>query len=104
MSVLVAAKSVTALIVDPAGCKWLGEQAGCDLSDRLGRHGAHIEVEQVASRGRPVAKVILDRAVEIGCDLIVVGARNPAHLREILFGNATRTLLTKTPVPVLVSR
>ncbi len=77
MSVLVAAKSVTALIVDPAGCKWLGEQAGCDLSDRLGRHGAHIQVEQVASRGRPVAKVILDRAVEIGCDLIVVGARNP---------------------------
>jgi nucleotide-binding universal stress UspA family protein len=46
-------------------------------------------VEQVASRGRPVAKVILDRAVESGCDLIVVGARNPAHLREILFGNAT---------------
>jgi nucleotide-binding universal stress UspA family protein len=104
MSLLVAATSVTALIVDPAGCKWLGEQAGCDLSDRLGRHGARIRVEQVASHGRPVAKVILDRAVEDDCDLIVVGARSPAHLQEILFGNATRTLLTKTPVPVLVSR
>ena len=104
MSLLVAAKSVTALIVDPAGCKWLGEQAGCDLCDRLGRHGAKVVVEEVASRGRPVAKVILDRAVESGCDLIVVGARNPAHVREILFGNATRTLLAKTPVPVLVSR
>jgi nucleotide-binding universal stress UspA family protein len=104
MSLLTEATSVTALIVDPEGCKWLGEQAGCDLCDRLGRHGAKVAVEQVASRGRPVAKVILDRAVEDGCDLIVVGARNPAHLREILFGNATRTLLTKTPVPVLVSR
>jgi nucleotide-binding universal stress UspA family protein len=104
MSLLTEAKSVTALIVDPEGCKWLGEQAGCDLCDRLGRHGATVAIEQVASRGRPVAKVILDRAVEDGCDLIVVGARSPAHLREILFGNATRTLLTKTPVPVLVSR
>jgi nucleotide-binding universal stress UspA family protein len=104
MCLLVTAASVTALIVDPEGCKLLGEQAGCDLRDRLGRHGAGVVVEQVASRGRPVAKVILDRAVEIGCDLIVVGARNPAHLREILFGNATRTLLTKTPVPVLISR
>jgi nucleotide-binding universal stress UspA family protein len=104
MSLLVAAKSVTALIVDPEGCKWLGEQAGCDLSDRLGRHGAQVAVEQVASRGVPVAKVILDRAVESRCDLIVVGARNPAHVREILFGSAARTLLTKTPVPILVSR
>jgi nucleotide-binding universal stress UspA family protein len=104
MSLLISARSVTALIVDPEGCKWLGEQAGCDLCDRLGRHGADIVVEQVASHGRPVAKVILDRAVADGCDLIVVGARNPAHVREILFGNATRTLLTKTPVPVLVSR
>jgi nucleotide-binding universal stress UspA family protein len=104
MSLLVAATSVTALIVDPQGCKWLGEQAGCDLGEHLGRHGANVVVEEVTSRGRPVAKVILDRAVEIGCDLIVVGARNPAHVREILFGNATRTLLTKTPVPVLISR
>jgi nucleotide-binding universal stress UspA family protein len=104
MSLLVAAQSVTALIVDPEGCRWFGEQVGCDLGDRLGRHGANVVVEQVASHGRPVAKIILDRAVEIGCDLIVVGARNPAHLREILFGNATRTLLTRTPVPVLVSR
>jgi nucleotide-binding universal stress UspA family protein len=104
MSLLTEATSVIALIVDPEGCKWLGEQAGCDLCDRLGRHGATVVVEQVASRGRPVAEVILGRAVEDGCDLIVVGARSPAHLREILFGNATRTLLTKTPVPVLVSR
>jgi nucleotide-binding universal stress UspA family protein len=104
MCLLVAAKSVTALIVDPAGCKWLGEDTGCDISQHLSRHGAHVDVEQVASRGRPIAEVILDRATQSGSDLLVVGARNPAHLREILFGNATRTLLTKMPVPVFISR
>jgi nucleotide-binding universal stress UspA family protein len=104
MCLLVAATSVTVLIVDPAGCKWLGEAAGCDISQHLSRHGAHVEVEQVASRGRPIAEVILDRATKDASDLLVVGARNPAHLREMLLGSATRTLLTKMPVPVLISR
>ena len=64
-----------------------------------------MEVEQVASRGRPIAEVILGRGqARAAADLLVVGARNPAHLQEILFGNATRTLLTKMPVPVLISR
>ncbi len=104
MSFLVAASSVTALIVDPAGCKLFGAEAGCDISQHLGRHGARVEVEQVASRGRPIAEVILDRAKQSACDLLVVGARNPAHLKEMLLGSATRTLLTKMPVPVLISR
>ena len=103
MCLLAAAKSVTALVVDPAGCKWLGGDVGCDITQHLGRHGLHVEVEQVASRGRPVAEVILDRARQNATDLLVVGARNPAHLLEIVLGRATRTLLTKMPVPVLVS-
>jgi len=104
MSFLVAATSVRAVIVDPAACKWLGENAGCDIGGHLSRHGASVEVEQVASRGRPIAEVILERAMQHDSDLLVVGARNPAHLREILFGSAARTLLKKMPVPLLISR
>lgn len=104
MSFLVAAKSVKAVIVDPAGCKLLGQDIGCDIAGHLGRHGAQVEVEEVASRGRPIAEVILDRATQSGADLLVAGARNTAHLREILFGSATRTLLSKMPAPVLISR
>ena len=103
MSFLIAATSVKAVIVDPAGCKLFGDGAGCDIALHLGRHGAHVEVEQVASRGRPIAEVILSCAMQSASDLLVVGARNRTHLREILFGNATRTLLTKMPVPVLIS-
>jgi nucleotide-binding universal stress UspA family protein len=104
MSFLVAATSVKVVIVDPAACKWLGEAVGCDIGRHLGRHGARAEVEQVASRGRPVAEVILDCAMRGRSDLLVVGARNPAHIREILFGSAARSLLKKMPVPVLISR
>jgi nucleotide-binding universal stress UspA family protein len=104
MSFLVAATWVKAVIVDPAGVKWLGQDIGCDIGLHLGRHGATVEVEHVASRGRPIAEVILDRAMRDRADLLVVGARNPVHLREILFGSAARTLLKKMPVPVLISR
>jgi nucleotide-binding universal stress UspA family protein len=104
MSFLVAASSVTTLLVDPEGFKGLSDAAGCDIAQHLSRHGAKVQVEEASSRGRPIAEVILDRARQSGVDLLVVGARNPAHLREILFGNATRTLLTKMPVPVLISQ
>ena len=76
MSFLVAATSVKAVIVDPAACKWLGENAGCDIGGHLNRrHGASVEVEQVASRGRPIAEVILDRAMQ--CDLDLLRRRLP---------------------------
>jgi nucleotide-binding universal stress UspA family protein len=104
MSFLVAAQSVKAVVVDPAGCKWLGGELGCDIGQHLRRHGAAVELAAVASQGRPIAEVILTEARSSGIDLLVCGARGPAHLREIMFGNATRTLLTKMPVPVLVSR
>ena len=104
MCFLVAASSVKLVIVDPDGCKWLGQDIGCDIAQHLGRHGARVDVEQIASRGRPIAEIILGRAMQCVSDLLVVGARNPAHLKEILLGSATRTLLTKMPVPVLISR
>ena len=104
MSFLLRANSVKALVVDPAGCKWLGGEMGCDIVQHLGRHGASVERVEVASRGRPIAEVILAEARASATDLLVCGARSPTHLLEIVFGNATRKLLAKMPVPVLVSR
>jgi nucleotide-binding universal stress UspA family protein len=62
-----------------------------------------VELVEAASRGRPIAEVILTEAKASGTDLLICGARSPAHLREIVFGNATRSLLAKMPVPVLIS-
>ena len=104
MSFLLRANSVKALVVDPAGCKWLGGEMGCDIGQHLARHGASVERVEVASRGRPIPEVILAQAKANDTDLLVCGARNPTHLLEIVFGNATRKLLAKMPVPVLVSR
>jgi nucleotide-binding universal stress UspA family protein len=105
MPFLSAAQSVTVLVVDAAErAHKHGEEPGADIALYLARHDAHVDVEQATSEGSPIAEVILSRAVDRGMDLIVIGAYSHARWAEIIFGGVTRTLLTQTPVPVLVSR
>ena len=102
---LVAASSVTLLVVDSeerAGRH--GEEPGADIALYLARHGARVEVEQVLSKGTPVADIILSFARDHGMDLIVIGAYSHARSVEMMFGGVTRTLLKLAPVPLLMSR
>jgi nucleotide-binding universal stress UspA family protein len=102
---LVAAASVTLLVVDSdkrAGRH--GEEPGADIALYIARHGAHVEVEQVSSRGSPVADIILSYAADHGMDLIVIGAYSHARSVEVVFGGVTRTLLKQSLIPVLMSR
>ncbi len=104
MVFLVAAISVTVLVVDPFGHHLHREVSGAGIARQLARHGAHVRVEQVASGGSPVAQVILSYAQRSASDLLVVGAYSHARLRELVLGGTTRTLLVRMPVPVLISR
>lgn len=102
MCLLLAARSVQAVVVDPEGCKWLGGETGCDLVRHLARHGVEVELAKVASRGRPVPEVVLDHAMRNASDLLVVGLRPSNDLRKVLLGGPNRFL--EMPVPVLISR
>jgi nucleotide-binding universal stress UspA family protein len=104
MAFLVGAKSVTVLVIDGVGRFQHGEEPGADIALHLARHGAHVDVERIASNDAPIAQIILSRALETGSDLLVIGAYSHARLRELLLGGATRTLLKQMPVPVLISR
>jgi nucleotide-binding universal stress UspA family protein len=102
---LVAAPSVTLLVVDSnERADRHGEEPGADIALYLARHGAHVEVEQVSSRGSAVADIILSYAADHGMDLIVIGAYSHARSVEMVFGGVTRTLLRQSPIPVLMSR
>ena len=104
LNFLVAAKSVTVLVIDPARRHRHGAEPGADIAAHLARHGAHVDVEQVNSPGIPVAQVILRHALKRASDLLVIGAYSHARMKEILLGGVTRTLLAQMPVPVLISR
>jgi nucleotide-binding universal stress UspA family protein len=104
MGFLVAATSVTVLVVDSIERPEHGEEPGADIALNLARHGACVHVARMASNGAPIAQIILGEAVHNGSDLLVIGAYSHARWRELLFGGTTRTLLTETLVPVLVSK
>ena len=104
MAFLVAAKSVTVLVIDPIERPWHGEEPGADIALNLARHGACPHVARLDSNDAPIAQIMLGEAVHNGSDLLVIGAYSHARWRELLFGGTTRTLLTETPVPILVSR
>jgi hypothetical protein len=69
MPFLVAAKSVTVLVIDPDGGNQQGEDPGSDITLHLDRHGAHVNLDQVASRGFSVAAAILGYAEQSASDL-----------------------------------
>jgi nucleotide-binding universal stress UspA family protein len=104
MAFLVSAKSVTALVIDPDEEPGNGEDRGSDLALCLDRHGAHVGLERVTSRGYSIPAVLLGYAEQGASDLLVVGAYSHARLKELLLGGTTRTLLAKTPMPTLMSR
>ncbi len=80
-----------------------GEQPGLNVAAHLKRRGVNVEVRNIDSMGRPVAKSVLDEAEAIGADLIVMGAYAHSRLREMVFGGATRELLETATVPLLMA-
>jgi nucleotide-binding universal stress UspA family protein len=59
LPLLVAAQSVTVLVVDPEASDRHGQEPGIDIALFLARHGVHVDVERRSSHGTPVAEVIL---------------------------------------------
>ncbi|HKB90827.1 MAG TPA: universal stress protein, partial [Opitutaceae bacterium] len=105
MPFIETAKTVTVLVIDAdKGAHHYGEEPGADIALHLARHGAHVEVEQVSSHGKPIGEVILSYAAKCEADVIVIGARSHARPTEILFGGVTRTLLAQSTIPLVMSR
>ncbi len=103
LPLLVAADSVTILVVDPHKNSRHGDEPGADVALYLSRHGAKVVVERVQSNGEPVADVILGFAKRHHNDLIVVGAYSHARAAEMIFGGVTRSLLRDATVPLLIA-
>jgi nucleotide-binding universal stress UspA family protein len=69
----------------------------------LARHGIAAEHAALSARGRPVARLLLEEAVERGADLLVMGAYGHSRLRELVLGGVTRQVLIEAVMPVLMA-
>ncbi|HET9457813.1 MAG TPA: universal stress protein [Candidatus Limnocylindrales bacterium] len=70
-------------------------------AERLVRPG--LTVERAVVRGRP-ASVIVNEALRIAADVIVVGSRGHGTIQDMLLGSVSAEVVDHATVPVLVAR
>ena len=104
LPLLQAAESVEITVVDPSPNGPERSDPGGALGQMLTRHGVNTEIA-VLARTQPLISDILNRrAMEIGADMIVMGAYSHSRFRQAILGGATRNMLEKAEVPVLMAR
>lgn len=69
----------------------------------LASHGVNARTDDIASEGYLLSKVLFDRVIERGADLIVMGAYTHSRVREYLLGGLTQEIIDGAPVPVLLA-
>lgn len=80
----------------------IGRYSNVDIVEFLRRHGVRAHAQQRASTIH-VGEAIIARAQEREDDLVVMGCSGRSGARERALGGATRSLLAKMPVPVLMA-
>lgn len=100
---ITSAKKVGIVTVEAGPGAGYGEQPGADLAAHLAFRGAKPEVFNLDAGGRTETKAMLDQAMAIGADLIVMGGYGRSRVSEWIFGGVTREILKTSTVPVLIS-
>ena len=104
LPLLQAAGAVTVLVVGAkASQSGHGAEPGADAAIWLGRHGVKVTVQRDVAADADVGSLILSRAMDHACDLIVMGIYGHSRLREVVLGGASRTVLASMTVPVLMA-
>lgn len=105
LPMLITAEAVHVVLVDPdSSFVKSGDEPGADIAAFLARHGVNAIVEQLTSNGRSTEKMLQQHALELGCDMIVMGAYGHSRLRERIFGGVTASILEECPFPVFLAR
>ena len=98
-----AAAKTTIVVVDPPVHGPERSDPGGRLASYLARKGGKVEVAIHARTQPSIAAQLLTRAIENGCDLIVMGGYGHSRMREAILGGVTRDILRHTTLPVLMA-
>jgi nucleotide-binding universal stress UspA family protein len=80
-----------------------GKHSAEEIAKNLSRHGIDVILDKVDAAGRSIGKVLQTQAASCAADLLVMGAFGHSRFREFVLGGATKSLLSKPPIPVLFS-
>jgi nucleotide-binding universal stress UspA family protein len=74
-----------------------------ELAKNLTRHGIDVVLDRVDANGRPIGEVLEAYTLSHQVDVLVMGAYGHSRWREFILGGATKSLLSKPPLPILLS-
>jgi nucleotide-binding universal stress UspA family protein len=74
-----------------------------ELAKNLSRHGIDVILDELDAAGRPIGEVLETHAASCKADILVMGAYGHSRFREFILGGATKSLLSKPPIPILFS-
>jgi len=103
LPLLVRAKEVQVVAVKPADGDSEFERASESLARHLARHGISAKVETADPAGLSVGDMLLNRAADLGSDLLVMGAFAQTRRGIPGLGEVGRHLLRCMTIPVLMS-
>lgn len=86
-----------------AGTNKTEEEAGTSLADYLAWHGITANTHRLDTNGRKVGPAVLETAVELDCDLLVMGGYGHSRMRELILGGVTRYMLSNATIAVLMA-
>jgi len=91
-------------IIDPPKHGAERSDPGGAMAQYLLRHGTRSEVVVLPRSDLPICETLIKQAKSVGAEMIVTGAYGHSRLREAVFGGATRNLLERASIPILMSR
>ncbi|SMO66650.1 universal stress protein [Paracoccus laeviglucosivorans] len=103
MPLLQAADEVEITVIDPSPHGPERSDPGAALCQMLTRQGVKADIAVLARTLPQISDVINRRAIEIGADMIVMGAYGHSRFRQAFLGGATRSMLEKAQIPVLMA-
>jgi nucleotide-binding universal stress UspA family protein len=100
LSMPVLARATRVLVFDTEGWTHHGPPSE-ELTAHLRRGGIAAETHRMALEGRSPGEAILTECTKVEADLLVKGAYTQSRLRQLVFGGATRHILSQAQIPVL---
>jgi len=104
LPILRRAKEVRVVWVNPQSeDEPSGDVPAADICTALARHAVRCEATEQLRPKANVGETLLACAEETNADLLVMGCYGHTRLREFVFGGASRHVLGKMTIPVLMS-
>lgn len=103
LPLLKGADKVNITVIDPPSQGEERSDPGGMLCQMLVRHGVHAEVSVLARSLPRVSDVLARHVWDQNADMLVMGAYGHSRFREAILGGATRNMLEKAEVPVLMA-